>query len=605
MQDYQRLRVEHVCDRLGLSSLAYMWRHPQQPLLRTMIQRGVDAVVVKIAAMGLNAEHLGHSIVQLEPLLCELEEKYGNHAAGEGGEYESLTLDCPLFTQRLVIDESHTIVHSSDQFAPVAFLRIDAFHLEKKVAQLPAQELDEVAATASEFGAAAATDVLLNEWRECAERWCRDLSAATRPMFKAGSCFLDLSCSIAQDRSSSDKSVSARRFSAPDQFMTGKMTNAQADQTTVHARATAAWGTGISEAAAAVMESVAAQLSQARRGWRDVYSACIYLGDLRDFAAFNRTYCSYFNEDPPSRVCVGIGASQRNRVVVECLASAVDRRVLHVRSISLWAPACIGPYSQASTVSGLLHCAGQIPLLPASMLLAQPREAVWAEALRCLESCGRVLDVHSSSLSRVIGGVIFISAMLVSHEVGQGVARLLAAVLADDAGNPPSLTVVAVASLPKDSAVEIQIFAEDIALVERGNSKAISSQLWKNSLPLSGTSAQLAVQSRGRFGHHCVVSASVLFGDDNGGSTAQEWEAVLQPLFHATAAALTQNGLVHADCIFIRVYRTEDAALPFEQLQAIAAPWFPDARIAEVCTLHPNVPWSLQLLANRPRDLCA
>ena len=39
LSDYQRLRVEHVCARLGLTSLGFMWRRPQQPLLRTMIVR--------------------------------------------------------------------------------------------------------------------------------------------------------------------------------------------------------------------------------------------------------------------------------------------------------------------------------------------------------------------------------------------------------------------------------------------------------------------------------------------------------------------------------------------------------------------------------------
>jgi diphthine-ammonia ligase len=90
-------------------------------------------------------------------------------------------------------------------------------------------------------------------------------------------------------------------------------------------------------------------------------------------------------QDPPSRVCVGVGGgggggggggsgrASLPRIGVECLASTAARRVLHVRSISLWAPACIGPYSQASTLHGLLHCAGQIPLLPATMALVSER----------------------------------------------------------------------------------------------------------------------------------------------------------------------------------------------------------------------------------------
>ncbi len=50
-------------------------------------------------------------------------------------------------------------------------------------------------------------------------------------------------------------------------------------------------------------------------------------------------------------------------------AGAQGRRVLHVQSISRWAPCCIGPYSQATTLGSLLHMAGQIGLDPATMQL--------------------------------------------------------------------------------------------------------------------------------------------------------------------------------------------------------------------------------------------
>lgn len=43
------------------------------------------------------------------------------------------------------------------------------------------------------------------------------------------------------------------------------------------------------------------------------------------------------------------------------------RRVMHVQSHSEWAPASIGPYSQATVWGGLLHIAGQLPLDAASM----------------------------------------------------------------------------------------------------------------------------------------------------------------------------------------------------------------------------------------------
>jgi diphthine-ammonia ligase len=35
--DYQRLRVESVCSRLGLVSLSYLWRQDQSVLLQEMV----------------------------------------------------------------------------------------------------------------------------------------------------------------------------------------------------------------------------------------------------------------------------------------------------------------------------------------------------------------------------------------------------------------------------------------------------------------------------------------------------------------------------------------------------------------------------------------
>ena len=54
--DYQRLRVENVCSRLGLVSLSFLWHQPQLKLLEDMIASGIEAVFVKVAAMGLKPQ---------------------------------------------------------------------------------------------------------------------------------------------------------------------------------------------------------------------------------------------------------------------------------------------------------------------------------------------------------------------------------------------------------------------------------------------------------------------------------------------------------------------------------------------------------------------
>lgn len=76
LSNYQRNRVENVCSRLGLISLAFLWQRDQSELFLEMIENGVNAVLVKVAGMGLNQSHLLKPISSLFPLLSRLVSLY-------------------------------------------------------------------------------------------------------------------------------------------------------------------------------------------------------------------------------------------------------------------------------------------------------------------------------------------------------------------------------------------------------------------------------------------------------------------------------------------------------------------------------------------------
>lgn len=58
--------------------------------------------------MGLNPEHhLGKSIRDIQGHLVKMHEKYGLNICGEGGEYETFTLDSPLFKKKIVMYDSY------------------------------------------------------------------------------------------------------------------------------------------------------------------------------------------------------------------------------------------------------------------------------------------------------------------------------------------------------------------------------------------------------------------------------------------------------------------------------------------------------------------
>ena len=50
LSDYQRVRVENVCLRLGLTPLAFLWRRDQAELLQEMVDTGMECILIKVTS---------------------------------------------------------------------------------------------------------------------------------------------------------------------------------------------------------------------------------------------------------------------------------------------------------------------------------------------------------------------------------------------------------------------------------------------------------------------------------------------------------------------------------------------------------------------------
>ena len=107
--NYQKTRIDDICDRLGLKSIAPLWGGNNADMLREIVSSGFRIIIVAVAAPPLNQEWLGR--VMNEECINELaflNKKYGISAMGEGGEYESLVLDCPMFKKAMKVSgEKH------------------------------------------------------------------------------------------------------------------------------------------------------------------------------------------------------------------------------------------------------------------------------------------------------------------------------------------------------------------------------------------------------------------------------------------------------------------------------------------------------------------
>ncbi|RLE44417.1 diphthine--ammonia ligase [Candidatus Woesearchaeota archaeon] len=118
---YQRSRVERICDNLGLKMFSPLWHVNQETEMKELLKEGFDVIITKVAAEGLDKKWLGKKISnEIIERLLELKERFAINVAGEGGEFETFVLDCPLFKKRIKIKEYEIIEES----AHVAELKI-------------------------------------------------------------------------------------------------------------------------------------------------------------------------------------------------------------------------------------------------------------------------------------------------------------------------------------------------------------------------------------------------------------------------------------------------------------------------------------------------
>jgi reactive intermediate/imine deaminase len=80
--------------------------------------------------------------------------------------------------------------------------------------------------------------------------------------------------------------------------------------------------TGVAGQTRQTLENVKAVLTHAGSSLERVVKCTVFLLDIRDYAAMNAVYATYFPRDPPARSTVaGSGLALGARVEIECIAT--------------------------------------------------------------------------------------------------------------------------------------------------------------------------------------------------------------------------------------------------------------------------------------------
>lgn len=375
LSTYQRTRIESIAVRLGLTPIAFLWQYPTLPppvergdsltgLLDDMEAAGCDARFVKITSAGISDALLWsrvsspsvkrHLVAGMSRFTGGDESALRSAVLGEGGEYETLAVNGPplVWKKRIEIaSRSNVVVQDEGGAARLAPGKASL------VEQSPAQADGKSPLVRVPVPLDALFGLLREELLQAVNHTADPLNSDD---FGASAC-----PKLLQNASQVSASL-----------VINNMTDARPSS-------------NVTEQITAVFDQLHSLLEvtvDPTEATPIIISTTVLLRHLSDFAAVNTVYGERVKDvNPPARVTICCGDDLPKDVLVSVsftLTRKTSARTtgLHVQSISYWAPANIGPYSQAINVPAsvygeceeqIAYVAGQIPLVPSSMQLLE------------------------------------------------------------------------------------------------------------------------------------------------------------------------------------------------------------------------------------------
>lgn len=101
---YQASRIQKICNELDIECFNPLWQKDQFELIEDLIKNKFKVIITGVFAFPLNKSWLGRKIDK--KFINDMKifnKKYKISPAGEGGEFESFVLDCPLFKESVKI----------------------------------------------------------------------------------------------------------------------------------------------------------------------------------------------------------------------------------------------------------------------------------------------------------------------------------------------------------------------------------------------------------------------------------------------------------------------------------------------------------------------
>ena len=103
--DYQRTRVEMMCERIGVRSFNPLWHKSPNRHMRCLLDHGFGVVFTSVSTEGMDDSWIGmkldsDSLERLE----DLSNQYRFNLDGEGGEFETIVVNAPHMNGKISFD---------------------------------------------------------------------------------------------------------------------------------------------------------------------------------------------------------------------------------------------------------------------------------------------------------------------------------------------------------------------------------------------------------------------------------------------------------------------------------------------------------------------
>ena len=94
-----------MCEEIGIKSFSPLWHKKSLSHMKSILNHGFEIKFISVSCEGLDASWLGKSLTEDEfDKLIHLSNKYRFNLDGEGGEFETITVNGPHMNKRIICD---------------------------------------------------------------------------------------------------------------------------------------------------------------------------------------------------------------------------------------------------------------------------------------------------------------------------------------------------------------------------------------------------------------------------------------------------------------------------------------------------------------------